>query len=270
MTNKQSVLQGMRVLVTRPPHQNAGQVEQLRAWGAEPVAFPVLDIQPYEAPSPAFHQAKARVLDLDLYQSVIFISANAARFGAELIDSYWPQLPIKVHWLAIGQKTASLLTDYGIDAETAALGYDSEALLESPALQAVEGSRILIIRGSGGREKLAETLRQRGAQVDYADLYARVCPAYEAAYVQKILYQQQPDALLITSGEGLSNLLQLASGNQQQLPTTTLLKNCQLVVPSERIAQQARLAGFKRIKTAKSADDHSMISALLPATDAEK
>lgn len=269
MTNAapQTALQGKRVLVTRPAHQASGQIAQLQALGAEPVALPVLEIQPYNSPAHEYHLAKSQILDLDLFHSVIFVSANAARFGAELIDEYWPQLPIKVNWLAIGQKTAATLADYGIDAEASPLGYDSEALLHSPALQQVNGGRILIVRGQGGREKLAEILRERGASVEYANLYQRRCPGYPDETIKSSLHQPL-DALLVTSGEGLENLLQLAHGSQNQFKTDSLLR-CQLVVPSARIAEQAADAGFTRITTAAGPDDQAMIAALLPATDAE-
>ena len=263
-----TTLAGKRVLVTRPAHQSAEQIAQLKQLGVDVVTLPVLEIKPFSPPATEYHLAKSRILDLDLYQHVIFISANAARIGAELIDDYWPQLPIKVCWLAIGKITAATLANYGIDAESSTLGYDSEALLESSALQDVSDSRILIIRGQGGREKLAETLRERGAQVEYADLYQRVRPVYNDTLIEETLYQQRPDALLVTSSEGLNNLLLLAHGNQRQYDPSTLF-SCQLVVPSERVAQQAQLAGFKRITTAAGADDLAMITALLPATDAE-
>ncbi|MGB0467313.1 MAG: uroporphyrinogen-III synthase [Pontibacterium sp.] len=263
-----AALKGMRVLVTRPALQAEPQTELLRALGAEPVSLPLIEIHTIEASDPAYQRARSHFLDLDLYQKVIFISANAAHFGAQWIDQYWPQLPIGIRWLAIGKKTAATLTDYGIDAESASLGYDSEALLNDLHLQEVEGERILIVRGQGGRTLLAESLRARGAQVEYADLYQRRCPGYADSTIKDILYQQAPDALLITSGEGLDNLLQLANGRQRQFSTKALL-NYHLVVPSERIAKQARLAGFKRITRAAGPDDQSMINALLPATDAE-
>lgn len=267
MTHKQP-LHNKRVLVTRPSHQARNQIDQLKALGAFAVPLPLLAIRPFTAPEPAFHLAKSRILDLDLYQSVIFISANAARIGAELIDDYWPQLPIRVQWLAIGKQTAATLANYGIDAETTPLGYDSEALLASPLLQQVAGQKILIVRGLGGREILAETLRARGAQVDYADLYQRTCPDYEDNEIEAALFQPLPDALLITSGEGLDNLLRLATGNHQQFRLQPLLTRT-LVVPSHRIAERAAQAGFTRIRTAAGPDDQAMIEALLAATDAD-
>lgn len=248
-------LSGMRILVTRPEHQAVQQTAMLRKLGADPVRLPLLAIEPYAEHSPEFQHIKSRILDLDLYHSVIFISPNAARIGADWIDQYWPQLPIGVNWLAIGQRTTDMLADYGITAFSSDQGYDSEALLQISALSNVKNEKILILRGCGGRDHLANNLEQRGAQVDYANLYQRGCPTYNAAELAAAL-DQIPDALLVTSGEALSNLHQIAADYlaklQQQL----------LIVPSERIASQAAQQHWQRVRVASGPDDHAMIQAL--------
>ncbi len=257
------MLGGKRVLVTRPPHQAHGQLQRLQQLGADAVAFPLLEIRPIDTAAPQFQPAKSCMLDLDLYHSVIFVSANAARFGASWIDDYWPQLPLGVNFLAVGQKTAATLSDYGIDACPNPFGYDSEALLNAAPLQQIAGERILIVRGIGGREKLAEELSARGAKVDYAELYQRCPPPYCDDAVSSTLYDPVPDAVIITSGNALENLLSIAAGSNRQFDTAPLLA-CQLVVPSKRIEQLAKTAGFTRIKTAAGPDDQSMTDALLP------
>jgi len=256
-------LSGRRVLVTRPEHQAAGQISLLQQLGAEAIPFPLLEIRPIEESAPQYHPAKSCILDLDLYHSVIFVSGNAARLGADWIDLYWPQLPLGVNFLAVGRKTADTLSDYGIDACPNPFGYDSEALLQAQPLQQIEGERILIVRGIGGREKLAEELSARGAKVDYAELYQRCPPPYCDEAVSSTLYDPVPDAVIITSGNALENLLNIAAGSNRQFDKAPLL-GCQLVVPSRRIEQLARTAGFTRIKTAAGPDDQSMTDALLP------
>lgn len=262
-------LSGQRILVTRPSHQAQQQAELLRAQGAEAVLLPLLNIEPLAEPDPAFSHAKRCVLDLDLYHAVIVISANAARLGIDLVDEYWPQLPVGIHWMAIGASTAAHLHDYGMDARHSSSGYDSEALLQAPELQQVAGLRILILRGDSGRETLASELQARGARVDQAILYRRARPRLSPACIESAIYALPLSAILITSGESLSNLVALAKqvGNSEGLAQ---LLRCPLVIPSQRIATLAREAGFKQVILASGPDDQSMIGALLTKIDAEK
>ncbi|UTW10996.1 uroporphyrinogen-III synthase [Marinobacterium rhizophilum] len=262
-------LGGRRILVTRPSHQARQQAELLRAQGADPVLLPLLDIASLSAADPQFQHSKQCVLDLDLYHAVIVVSANAARLGLDLIDDYWPQLPLGVHWMAIGASTAARLHDYGINARHSHDGYDSEALLRTPELQQVDGLRILILRGDSGRDALASELQNRGARVDQAILYRRARPELPPDTIESAIYAAPLSAILITSGESLSNLVALA---QQFKGTDGLaqLQPCPLVVPSQRIAALATAAGFKQVILASGPDDQSMIGALLTKIDAEK
>ena len=63
--------------------------------------------------------------------------------------------------------------------------------------------------------------------------------------------------ILVSSGEGLANLLTLLSAEE-----TTKFRDMRLVVPSERVEELARRAGFSRVATAASAADEAMLTAL--------
>ena len=62
---------------------------------------------------------------------------------------------------------------------------------------------------------------------------------------------------MISSGEGLSNLLALLSPQE-----TTKFTGITLLVPSDRIARMAQKAGFTRVITAENASDSAMQRAL--------
>jgi len=255
-------LRGKRVLVTRPAHQADEQIRLLQQAGAQALPLPLLKITPTPEDSPEFQLLKSQILDLDLYQKIIFISANAVHYGFDLIDQYWPQLPVGIDWLAIGKQTAATMATYQVKALHSDSGYDSESLLASEYLQQVADTRILIMRGQGGRETLAETLRQRGAQVDYADLYLRSCPDYTPQQISSTIGNQSLDAVIITSGEALQNLTTvLADRVITQVP---------LVVPGQRVAQMAKQQGFTRIIVAPGPDSETMVQSLLSNLDMDE
>ena len=244
----------LRVLVTRPSGQARGLCEALQRAGHAAFHCPMLELEPLEE-LPA--GARQRILDLDLYGQVIFISGNAVRFGMELIADYWPQLPVGITWYAVGHSTARLLADYGLNPETPRTEMSSEGLLALPGLQAVAGQRLLIVKGEGGRETLATALRQRGAAVDTLSCYRRRRPDLQPGELARRLVDCDIDTILISSGEGLSNLLALLSPEE-----TTKFSAVPLVVPSARVATLACEAGFSQVIRAANASDEAAVAAL--------
>jgi uroporphyrinogen-III synthase len=254
-------LTGQRVLITRPHHQSDALQQKLEAQGAACTQLPLLEIKPIQEQDVRYPLIKHQMMNLDLFNVVICISPNAARIALDWIDQYWPQLPIGIDWLAIGKSTQALLSNAGIVARCPPKGFDSEAMLELPDLTHLQGSKVLIIRGQGGRETLEEGLSDRGAHVEYANLYDRVCPDYDDSTVESRIYQTPPDSILITSGEALSNFVTVAQGSKNQFTINPLL-NTTLVVPSKRIAELAKQQGFKKIIVAQGPDDQAMTDAL--------
>ncbi|WP_409524578.1 uroporphyrinogen-III synthase [Nitrincola sp. MINF-07-Sa-05] len=255
--------------MTRPSHQSQRQIELISSLGGQAVPLPLLQIEPVgESDTTDYLQLKRCILDLDLYHGVIFVSANAARQGAAWIDTYWPQPPLGVQWIGIGRQTSETLQNLGFDAWYQSGGFDSEALLQAESLQQIKGQRFLILRGDSGRELLYDTLSARGARVDCATVYYRRCPRYPQAIVQSTIYDQPISAMLVTSGDGLSNLMQItdqASDTQRKK-----LFETQLILPSLRIARLAEQLGFTQITIAQGPDDQSMVQALIPANKLEK
>ena len=239
-------LAGRRILVTRPQAQAAGLAAQIAAHGGEAVCFPLIEISPIDDWS-AFDAATARLDDVAL---VVFISPNAADFSLPrlLAARPWPRPP---QVAAIGPGTVRRLADFGISGVIVpAARFDSEALLELSPLQsaAVVGKRVLILRGNGGRELLAETLRARGAVVDCVTCYRRSAPR-DAAPVVSLLRDAALGAITVSSSEGLRNLLEL-------LDTDSLdrLRILPVFVPHPRIAEEAERLGLPCVLLTGPAD----------------
>src|SRR5689334_11686731 len=127
-----AVLRGVGVLVTRPARQAAGLVKELAAIGATPIVFPAIVILPPSDPSQLAH-AHAR---LESYDAAIFVSANAAEYGA---PGQWPR---KVVAYATGPGTAAALAAVGVsDVRVPQTTYDSEGLLALADMRELTGKR---------------------------------------------------------------------------------------------------------------------------------
>jgi uroporphyrinogen-III synthase len=134
--------------------------------------------------------------------------------------------------------------------------FDSEGLLALPALTKVTGKRVLIFRGEGGRTVLGDTLRARGATVEYVDCYRRAAPQSGGDGLAAELRERRADALTLTSSEGLDNLCALLD-----VQALHLLQALPTFVPHPRIADHARDKGFTAIATGGS--DAGLIAGLL-------
>ncbi|MEC8813311.1 MULTISPECIES: uroporphyrinogen-III synthase [unclassified Ketobacter] len=239
------------VLVTRPRDQAEALTDSLQQAGARVIELPTLDIEPLEIGS----RQRALVLDLDQYAHVICVSPNAARLGLEVLADYWPQWPVQQQWAAVGPATGAAMSGWGLNLKVAQQGATSETLLDWPELQHLTDQRVLILRGEGGRETLAETLRRRGARVDYLELYRRIKPSADVTPLLQAL-QQQGLILTVTSGDGLRNLMAMVGEAVAQL------QQCPLVVVSARLAQFAREQGFLDVWQANSPAASDMIQAI--------
>ncbi len=264
-------LAALNILVTRPAGQAGPLMAAIRAEGGQAFHYPVLTITELDPATDGQRrqQCKQLILDLDQFQHIIFISANAVAFGMAWIHQYWPQLPIGIHWYGIGRKTSQQLANHGVEVATLvddgpattelkSNAMNSEALLQHPLLQALSGQKVLIMRGVGGREFLSEQLSARGAAVSYAECYRRACVERPEAELRELLTEHDIDISCVNSAESLSNLLTLAGDRG-----LADLQSRVLLVPGERVATIARETGFQQLQVADNASDSAMLAALL-------
>jgi uroporphyrinogen-III synthase len=245
------LLNGAHVLVTRPAHQAENLSSLIEERGGVAVRFPTLAIVALDD-SCAIQNTLAH---MDRYQWLIFISANAVTMHGYYSGSD-KMIEVKsVRIAAIGKATAQALAMAGLPVDLVPeSGYNSEALLAMPQMQQMNGQCCLIVRGEGGREELASTLRSRGANVDYLDVYKRIIPGIDCTQVCMLLVRDKLDVITVTSGESLQNLLIILEEKHYQ----RLLK-VPLVVVSNRIRQIAADMGFIRIAVADSPSDEAIL-----------
>lgn len=246
-------LAGCTILVTRPQDQAAGLCQAIAAAGGEPLAFAALAIEAAADPV-----SSARLTHIDDYDWAIFVSANAVRYAQKAFDSGIIPPTSTVRVAAVGAATTLALHEAGVGPVLVPQEPgDSEALAAMAELQEVAGRRCLIVRGEGGREWLAETLRQRGALVDYAEVYRRVRPKTDAGPLLDRWRRGGIHAVVATSGEVLSNLAAMIG-----FEGVALLRKTPLVTVSERVRRQAQELGVSQVASADGAADAALVQAL--------
>jgi uroporphyrinogen-III synthase len=247
-------LQGLGVLVTRPPNQALNLSRLLESAGAMVVRLPALDIKA----TPGLDDLKRRLGGGEPLDLIIFTSANAVRFGMPLLDR---RRDLKL--AAIGPATARALESSGLRvAVTPAGGFDTEHLLSHPELARLDGRRVLLVKGVGGRELLQEQLEKRGASVTVAHVYQRERIRHGSATLAAIhahFAAGEIHVVTATSAEIAEGLIELA--------TPALRRNFDEVhwlVPGARVAAALRERGLTApILQADSADDQDLVAALV-------
>jgi uroporphyrinogen-III synthase len=227
----ESSLRGFGVLVTRPETQAAELIEAIQSKDGKAIHFPAIEIVPREEAVVASEAAALAKPDI-----VIFASRNAVQHGLSHTDG--------AAIAAIGGGTAAAIQAAGeaVDIEPGA-GFDSESLLQHPALKDVQAKVVRIIRGGDGRELLANTLRDRGATVTYLAVYDRERPAISSQDREKletIWRAGEIHAITVMSVETLTNLTALLPDwCRQQLdrvplvtPALRVIKEIQNLYPS--------------------------------------
>jgi uroporphyrinogen-III synthase len=238
-------LEDRSVVVTRPAKQAAALIKLIEQAGGRAYPFPVIEIEPIRSPG-----LDATVNRLASFNLAIFISRNAVEHGLASSGGA-ARWPAGVEVAAIGQGSrAALLAEGFADVHAPKGPSDSEALLDLPRLKHVSGERIVIFRGVGGRAQLAEMLRARGAEVEYAECYRRIPPRADAAPLIERWKAGGIHAVTVSSGEGLQNLFDVLGSAGQTLLRTTLA-----IVPHQRVAENARALGMTKVEVAGAADE---------------
>jgi uroporphyrinogen-III synthase len=245
-------LDGVGVVLTRPEKHAASVEKALRAAGGNPMVFPALEIVPIE---------ESRVLDdavdrLSEFDFAIFVSQNAVEYGLARATAR-SGFPEGLTAAAVGAATGAALRAAGIERVIQPVtGADSEALLSLPAFENTAGKRVVIFRGVGGREALCETLRRRGARVEYAECYVRRRPQNDATELLSAWRHGEVHAISVMSRETLDNFRTMIGEEGAALLLTT-----PLFVPHVAVRTAARALGCVDL-TVTEIGDQGLIAAL--------
>ncbi len=223
--------------------------------GREHLALAGTGDTPAQRSARAAASSSARLHDFDI---IIFTSANAVRFGVSFLDQ-----KRDLTLAAIGPATARALNQAGYRvAVNPSDAFDTEGLLSHPKLAHVSGHRILVVKGSDGRQLLQQELTQRGATVAAVNVYERVPSRPGEAALARVLERFAADQMHVITATSLETgdaLLNMATP-----PLRAEFERAHWLVPSERVASGLRGLGLEApLLQAESAEDQDLVAALI-------
>ena len=237
-----------QIAITRPAEQAKKLAVLIQHAGGTPILFPLIEITPL-ADYALFDKAISQIND---YDWAIFISSNAVQNGMPRLVKQ--SIPKSLKFAAIGPVTAQELIGFGVKQVLIPNDrFDSEALLALPEMQ--KPKKVMIFRGVGGREILAETLIARGATVTFAECYQRTNPQTNCDLLAQLYVKKNLQGIVVTSSEAMRHLLDLADGE-------SWLKNTPIFVNHARVADEA-LAKRLIVHIADTGGDEAMLRRLI-------
>jgi uroporphyrinogen-III synthase len=245
------------VVITRPAQQAGPLAAKIAALGLPVQLLPLLEIHALDGVEECA-QLQAVLACLPDYDLVAFVSPNAIDCVFAHLAAWPPGVPLAV----VGEGSRLALAAHGVTDANATITSpldtarsDSEHLLLALDLPALRGKRVLIVRGDGGRDYLADGLRAAGAEVEFVTAYRRKVPLLTPALRATLenLLQHNND-WIITSSEALRGLLALLDELGGENTAVVKMQQQQLIVPHARIAQTAAALGFARVTLTGSGD----------------
>jgi len=245
------------VWITRPPGQGENLRRLVERAGGRPICIPVIEIVPVQ------QQRLLSDIARDVHDAhlIIFVSINAVHLAESVVPDFYKMISGK-QLLAIGEGTRTALQGRGFTEVLCPVsGIGSEALLELEQFrsEALSGKSILVVRGVGGRDKIAETMGQFGVTLKYLEVYERRKPDLDVKTMEEIWHDTPPDTIVVTSVEGLHNLINMTPGALMER-----LRRIPLAVMSQRIQSVALSLGFTgSAAVATETSDDGLLTAIV-------
>lgn len=247
-----SGLTGKRILVTRPADQASEFVSNLQSAGAEVVIFPTITIYPADDWS-----ACDEALDnLDLWDALIFTSANGVRYFVKRAQEIFPHLIQKLQkctTYAVGERTMAVADSLGLPAVCFNKAQNAELLAEELARR-VKG-KILFPCGNLTGDMVQVRLSDEGVGVTQVVVYQTLPFKPENTdQVMMELKNKQIDAIAFFSPSSIKHFLDL-------IPQS-YLDQCAIAAIGTTTAAAARSHGLFPDIIAETTDSKNLIKTM--------
>ncbi|MDE3273592.1 uroporphyrinogen-III C-methyltransferase [Pseudoalteromonas sp. G4] len=234
------------ILLTRPEEKSQQLAEHLAEKSIKSIIQPLLALE-------AITVSEQQLGMLDDADIVLFVSQDAARF----LHALKPELAKNSVCLAVGKSTAEVVTELFEKPCASPIVETSEGLLAMPELNNVASKRIVLVKGKGGRNKLAKELKEREAIFQPLAVYQRLTNPELTIELAQTWQQRGVDSVVLTSNASIDSFLAVAT-NKSWLETLTVF------LVSERCVDYFNeKAQAKQIINCQGADNESILNAIL-------
>ena len=218
------------LISTRPQGTNVQLSDDLKNSEIKLLSFPLTEIHPLNN----YQIFDGVIENIKTYQHIIFISTNAVHFFLERVKKLSLQIPKNLIFSSIGPTTKLLLQKkLSVDVHSPIKTFDSEHLLKEKIYNNVEGQKILIIRGEGGRETLKNALEEKGAIVNYGECYVRKYVDIDLNQLKNDLVNYHHQFILFSSTNSAKHFI-----HQLSKVDSSWLQNIKIIVNHKKIEQQ--------------------------------
>ena len=217
------------LISTRPQGTNVQLSDDLKNSEIKLLSFPLTEIHPLNN----YQIFDGVIENIKTYQHIIFISTNAVHFFLERVKKLSLQIPKNLIFSSIGPTTKLLLQKkLSVDVHSPIKTFDSEHLLKEKIYNNVEGQKILIIRGEGGRETLKNALEEKGAIVNYGECYVRKYVDIDLNQLKNDLVNYPHQFFLFSSTNSAKHFI-----NQLHNIESGWLQNIKIIVNHKKIEE---------------------------------
>ncbi|MCV2354852.1 uroporphyrinogen-III synthase [Paucibacter sp. B2R-40] len=237
----------LTLLLTRPKQQAGEWLARMAALGVQALSLPLIEIVPTDGQA-----AKAAWDLLPTAALALFVSPNAVSnfFACQAAGQVWPEQTLAA---CVGPGSARALVQAGVPAALIVQPPADSASLDSEHLWPLlreriwAGRRVLMLRGDGGREWLADRLREQGALPEFFSVYQRRCPSLmpnEQGLLNEALAAPERFVWLFSSAEAIGYLQTLAGLGHDW-------RHARCIATHERIAARAVELGVGHVVLAR-------------------
>ena len=215
------------LISSRPQETNVQLSDDLKKSEIKLLSFPLTEIHPLNN----YQIFDGVIKNIKTYQHIIFISTNAVHFFLERVKKLSLQIPKNLIFSSIGPTTKLLLQKkLSVDVHSPIKTFDSEHLLKEKIYNNVEGQKILIIRGEGGRETLKNALEEKGGIVNYGECYVRKYVDIDLIQLKNDLVNYHHQFILFSSTNSAKHFI-----DQLHNIETDWLQNIKIIVNHKKI-----------------------------------